>query len=122
MGDDEDDGKHPRKDNKKGLNYFGLLLLFGSSSILFTPLLQNFPGLPPNAWVFLFWWHLGWVAIFSYSIILLIVNNVFRFLENRRSDRSTSPINQNQLSKIDSLLTSLLLWFALILILWTSAV
>ena len=122
MDNDEDDGKHPRKDNKKGLNYFGFLLLFASSSILFTPLLQNFPGLRSNAWVFLFWWHLGWVTIFSYSIILLIVNNVFRFFENRSSDRSTSPINQNRLSKIDSLLTSLLLWFALILILWTSAI
>jgi hypothetical protein len=117
MGDDENEHVHPRKANRRGMNYFGLFLLFSSSSIIFTPLLENFPSIAPNGWEILIWLALGY-AIFVYSIILLIVNNVFRFLENQRVNRSTSPPNQNWLNNLKTLGVSLLLWFALIIILW----
>ena len=117
MGDDEDESEHPRKANRRGLNYFGLLLLLSSSSIIFTPMLEHFPSLAPNGWEILIWLAWGY-AIFTYSIILLIVNNVFRFLENQRADRSTSEPTRNWLRNLKTLGTSLLLWFALLIILW----
>ena len=79
MGDDEYEHERPRQGNRRGMNYFGSFLLCSSSSIIFTPLLENFPSLAPNGWEILIWLALGY-AIFAYSIILLIVNNVFRFL------------------------------------------
>ena len=117
MGGDENESERPRKANRRGLNYFGLLLLFSSSSIIFTPLLENFPGLAPNGWEILIWLAWGY-AIFTYSIILLIVNNVFRFLENQRADRAPSKPTRNWLRNLKTLGTSLLLWFALLIILW----
>ena len=117
MEDDEDESGSPRKANRRGLNYFGLFLLFSSSSIIFTPLLENFPSLATNGWEILIWLAWGY-AIFTYSIILLIVNNVFRFLENQRADRSTSEPTRNWLRNLKTLGTSLLLWFALLIILW----
>ena len=117
MGDDENEHERPRKANRRGMNYFGLFLLFSSSSIIFTPLLENFPSIAPNGWEILIWLALGY-AIFVYSIILLIVNNVFRFLENQRVNLSTSPPNRNWLKNLKTLGVSLLLWFALIIILW----
>jgi hypothetical protein len=121
MSDDEDESKRPRGSNRKGLNYFGLFLFFSSSSIIFTPLLENFPSLAPNGWEILIWLAWGY-AIFAYSIILLIVNNVFRFLENKRTDRSPSQPTRNWLRNLKTLGTSLLLWFALLLILWNLSV
>ena len=88
MSDDEHE--RPRKANGRGLNCFGLLLLISSSSILFTPLLENFPSIAPNGWEILIWLAWGY-AIFAYSIILLIVNNVFRFLERKKANLSPSP-------------------------------
>ena len=102
MGNDEDESERPRKADRRGLNYFGLFLLFSSSSIIFTPLLENFPGLAPNGWEILIWLAWGY-AIFAYSIILLIVNNVFRFLENQRADRSPSKPTRNWLRNIKTL-------------------
>lgn len=121
MGDDVDESERPRGSNRKGMNYFGLFLLFSSSSVIFTPLLENFPGLAPNGWEILIWLAWGY-AIFTYSIILLIVNNVFRFLENQRADRSPSQPTRNWLRNLKTLGTSLLLWFALLVILWNSPV
>ena len=118
MGDDENESERPRKVNIGGLNYFGLFLLFSSSSIIFTPLLEFFPNLAPNGWEALIWLVWGY-AIFTFSIILLIVNNVFRFLENQRADRSTSHPTRNWRKNLKTLGTSLLLWFALIIILST---
>ena len=86
MGDDEHESDSSRIFNIGGLNYFGLFLLFSSSSIIFTPLLENFPNLATNGWEVLIWLAWGY-AIFAFSIILLIVNNVFRFLKNQRADR-----------------------------------
>ncbi len=117
MSDDEDESKRPRGSNRKGLNYFGLFLFFSSSSIIFTPLLENFPSLAPNGWEILIWLAWGY-AIFAYSIILLIVNNVFRFLEKQRADGFPSQPTRNWLRNLKTLGTSLLLWFALLLILW----
>ena len=117
MGDDEDESERLRKANRRGLNYFGLFLLFSSSSIIFTPLLENFPSLAPNGWEILIWLAWGY-AIFAYSIILLIVNNVFRFLENQRAHRSTPKPTRNWLRNLKTLGTSLLLWFALLILLW----
>ena len=117
MGDDENEHERPRKADRRGMNYFGLFLLFSSSSVIFTPLLENFPSIAPNGWEILIWLAWGY-AIFAYSIILLIVNNVFRFLENQRVNLSTSPPNRNWLKHLKTLGVSLLLWFALIIILW----
>jgi hypothetical protein len=117
MGDDEDESERLRKANRRGLNYFGLFLLFSSSSIIFTPLLENFPSLAPNGWEILIWLAWGY-AIFAYSIILLIVNNVFRFLENKRTDRSPSQPTRNWLRNLKTLGMSLLLWFGFLMILW----
>jgi hypothetical protein len=117
MGDDEDESERLRKANRRGLNYIGLFLLFSSSSIIFTPLLENFPSLAPNGWEILIWLAWGY-AIFAYSIILLIVNNVFRFLENKRTDRSPSQPTRNWLRNLKTLGMSLLLWFALLILLW----
>jgi hypothetical protein len=118
MGDDEHEPERSRKANRTGLNYFGLILLFSSSSVIFTPLLENFPSLAPNGWEILIWLAWGY-AIFAYSIVLLFVNNVFRFLENRRADGSASHPSRNWLRNLKTLGTSLLVWVALILILWT---
>ena len=118
MGDDEHESERPRKVNIGSLNYFGLFLLFSSSSIIFTPLLESFPNLAPNGWEIFIWLAWGY-AIFTFSIILLIVNNVFRFLKNKRADRSTSHPNRNWLKNLKIPGTSLLLWLALIIILWT---
>jgi hypothetical protein len=118
MSDDVHESERPRKVNIGGLNYFGLFLLFSSSSIIFTPLLESFPNLAPNGWEALIWLAWGY-AIFAFSIILLIVNNVFRFLENQRADRSTSHPTRNWRKNLKTLGTILLLWFALIIILWT---
>ena len=117
MGDNEYEHERPRQANRKGMNYFGLFLLFSSSSIIFTPLLENFPSIAPNGWEILIWLAWGY-AIFAYSIILLIVNNVFRFLENKRSNLSPSPQNRNWIKNLKTLGLSLLLWFALIIVLW----
>ena len=84
MGDDEHESDLPKKVNIGGLNYFGLFLLFSSSSIIFTPLLENFPNLAPNGWEILIWLAWGY-AVFAFSIILLIVNNVFRFYRKPKS-------------------------------------
>tara|TARA_B100001173_G_scaffold286107_1_gene273537 strand:- start:31 stop:396 length:366 start_codon:yes stop_codon:yes gene_type:complete len=118
MGDDEHESERSIIFNIGGLNYFGLFLLFSSSSIIFTPLLENFPNLATNGWEVLIWLAWGY-AIFAFSIILLIVNNVFRFLENQRTDRPPSHPNRNWLKNLKIIGTSLLLWFALIIILWT---
>mgnify|MGYP007042151277 CR=1 FL=1 len=117
MSADENEGKHPRKADRRGMNYFGFFLLFCSSSVIFTPLLEHFPGVAPNGWEIFIWLAWGY-AIFVYSIILLFVNNVFRFLENQRVNLSTSPPNRNWLKNLKTLGVSLLLWFALIIILW----
>ena len=117
MGDDEYEHERPRQGNRRGMNYFGSFLLCSSSSIIFTPLLENFPSLAPNGWEILIWLALGY-AIFAYSIILLIVNNVFRFLENKRLDLSPSPTTRNWVKNLKTLGLSLLLWFALIIVLW----
>jgi len=116
MGDDENEHERPRKANRRGMNYCGLFLLFSSSSIIFTPLLENFPSVAPNGWEILIWLAGGY-AMFTFSIILLIVNNVFRFLENQKSDGSPSHPTRNWLKNFKTLGTSLLLWFALIIIL-----
>ena len=138
MGDDEIEHGRLKQSNRKGMNYFGLLLFFSSSSIIFTPLLENFPSIAPNGWEILIWLAWGY-AILAYSIILLIVNNVLRFIENQREDLSpfstkrnwlsdlenqgenTSPLppNRNWLKNLNTLGMSLLLWFALIIVLWT---
>ena len=117
MSADENEGKHPRKADIRGMNYFGFFLLFSSSSVIFTPLLEHFPGVAPNGWEILIWLAL-WYAIFAYSIILLIVNNVFRFLENKRTDRSPSQPTRNWLRNLKTLGMSLLLWFGFLMILW----
>jgi len=119
MGYDVDEHERLRKANRKGLNYFGLFLLLSSSSVIFTPLLENFPSLAPNGWEILMWLALGY-AIFLYSIILLIVNNLFRFLENQRANPSPLPLNRNWLKNLKTLGVSLLLWFGLIVILWNA--
>ena len=118
MGDERMKVYAREKPARRGLNYFAFFLLFSSSSIIFTPLLENFPNLAPNGWEILIWLAWGY-AIFSYSIILLIVNNVFRFLENRRSNLSPSPPSRNWLKNLKTLGMSLLLWFALLIILWS---
>ena len=118
MGADEGEGEHPRKVSGKGLNYFGVFLLLSSSSIIFTPLLEYFPGLAPNGWEILIWLLWG-IAIFAYAVILLIVNNVFRFLENQRADRSTTQPARHWVRNLKTLGTSLLLWVALWIVLWT---
>ena len=118
MGDDEDESERLRKANRRGLNYFGLFLLFSSSSIIFTPLLENFPSLAPNGWEILIWLAWGY-AVFAYSIVLLIVNNVFRFLENSRADMSTSHPTRHWLKNLKTLAISFLLCFALIIVVWT---
>ena len=84
MGDDEDESERLRTTNRNGLNYFALFLLFSSSSIIFTPMLEHFPNLAPNGWEVLIWLAWGY-AIFAFSIILLIVNNVFRFYRKPKS-------------------------------------
>ena len=117
MGDDEDESERLRKANRRGLNYFGLFLLFSSSSIIFTPLLENFPSLAPNGWEILIWLAWGY-AIFTYAIILLIVNNVFQFLGNQSADWSPSQPTRNWLRNLKTLGMSLLLWFALLILLW----
>ena len=117
MGANEEEGKHPRKADRRGMNYFGLFLLFSSSSVIFTPLLENFPSLAPNGWEILIW-IAGGYAIFAYAIILLIVNNVFQFLGNQRADWSTSQPTRNWVRNLKILGMSLLLWFALLTILW----
>ena len=117
MGDDKNEHERPRKGNRRGMNYFGLFLLFSSSSIIFTPFLENYPSLAPNGWEILIWLAWGY-AIFAYSIILLIVNNVFRFLENQRADGSPSQPTRTWLRNLKTLGTSLLLWFAFLIILW----
>ena len=118
MGVDGVEGQHPIKASGKGLNYLGSFLLISSSSIIFTPLLENFPGLAPNGWEILVWILWG-IAIFAYAVILLIVNNVFRFLENQSADRSTSQPTRNWVRNLKTLGTSFLLWCALWIILWT---
>ena len=117
MGDDEGERERPKKANRRGLNYVGLFLLVSSSSVIFTPLLENFPSLAPNGWEILIWLAWGY-AIFAYSIILLIVNNVFRFLEKERADSSTSKQTRKWLRNLKTLGTSFLLWFVLLIILW----
>ena len=118
MGDDEDECGRLRTTNRNGLNYFALFLLFSSSSIIFTPLLENFPSLAPNGWEILIWLAWGY-AIFSFSIILLIVDKVFGFLEYQRTEWSTSHPARHWLKNLKTLGTSLLLWFGLIIISWT---
>ena len=118
MGDDEHESERPKIFNIGFLNYFGLFLLFSSASIIFTPMLEHFPNLAPNGWEVLIWLAWGY-ATFAFSIILLIVNNVFRFIENQRADRPTSHPNRNWLKNLKILGTSLLLWLILIIILWT---
>jgi hypothetical protein len=118
MSDDKGGGQHSRKGNRRGLNYVGLFLLFSSASFIFTPLLENFPSLAPNGWEILIWLAWGY-AVFAYSIVLLIVNNVFRFLENSRADGSTSHPTRHWLKNLKTLAISFLLWFALIIVVWT---
>ncbi len=117
MGANEDEGKHPRKADRRGMNYFGLFLLFSSSSVIFTPLLEHFPALAPNGWEILIWLAWGY-AIFTYAIILLIVNKLFQFLENQSADLSASQPTRNWLINLKTLGMSLLLWFAFLIILW----
>jgi hypothetical protein len=118
MSDDKGGGQHSRKGNRRGLNYLGLFLLFSSASFIFTPLLENFPSLAPNGWEILIWLAWGY-AVFAYSIVLLIVNNVFRFLENSRADMSTSHPTRHLFKNLKTLAISFLLWFALIIVVWT---
>ena len=117
MGDDEHEPERSRKANRTGLNYFGLILLFSSSSVIFTPLLEHFPGVAPNGWEILIWLAWGY-AIFTYAIILLIVNNVFQFLGNQSADWSASQPTRNWLRNLKTLGMSLLLWFGFLMILW----
>ena len=120
MGDDEDESERLRTTSRNGLNYFALFLLFSSSSIIFTPLLENFPGLAPNGWEILIWLAWGY-AIFFFSIILLIVNKVFGSPENQRTESSPSHPTRHWLKNLKILGTSLLLLFGLIIIIWTFA-
>ena len=117
MGDDEYEHERPRQANRRGMNYFGSILLGSSSSIIFTPLLENFPSLAPNGWEILIWLAWGY-AIFAYSIIFLIVNNVFRFLENKKPNLFPSHTNRNWLKNLKTPGLSLLIWFVLIIVLW----
>ena len=117
MGDDGDEHERPRQANRRGMNYFGSILLVSSSSIIFTPLLENFPSLAPNGWEILIWLAWGY-AIFAYSIIFLIVNNVFRFLENKKPNLFPSHTNRNWLKNLKTPGLSLLIWFVLIIVLW----
>jgi hypothetical protein len=114
--ENERENERPRTANYARLNYFGLFLLVSSSSIIFTPLLESFPNLAPNGWEILIWLAWGY-AIFTFSIIFLITTNVFGFLENQRADSSTSHPPRNWVKNLKILGTSLLLWFALILLL-----
>ena len=84
MSDDEHESERPKIFDIGFLNYFGLFLLFSSSSIIFTPMLEHFPNLAPTGWEVLIWLAWGY-AIFAFSIILLIVNNVFRFYRKPKS-------------------------------------
>ena len=117
MSADENEGKHPRKADRRGMNYFGFSLLFCSSSVIFTPLLEHFPGVAPNGWEIWIWLAWGF-AIFTYAIILLIVNNVFQFLGNQSADWSASQPTRNWLRNLKTLGMSLLLWFGFLMILW----
>jgi uncharacterized membrane protein len=119
MGGDEHESEYPRKRHYAGLNYFGVFLLISSSSIIFTPLLENFQNeCCPNGWEVLIWLALGY-AIFSFAIILLITTNVVRFLEKKRADESESHATRNWVKNFKILGTSLLLWFTLIIMFWT---
>ena len=83
MVGDEHETQEIKKRHYAGLNYFGAFLLIASSSIIFTPLLENFQNeCCPNGWEVLIWLAWGY-AIFSFAIILLITTNVIRFLENK---------------------------------------
>ena len=89
MGDDEDKGKRPRGSTRRVLNYFGLFLLFLSLGFIFAPavfapLFLNYFSVADAVVAFYFWTIVNYF-IFAFSIILLIVNNVFRFFENQRA-------------------------------------
>ena len=122
MDDSGDERKRPRGSNSKGLNYFGLFLLFSSSAFLiapglFGPLFLNLSADVSEAVIYYYFWTFVSYFIFAFSIILLMVNNVFRFFENQRADRSPSQPIRNWLINLKIFAISLLLWFALVLIL-----
>ncbi len=77
--DDEGDIIAVRKGGKiySWLNYLGVFLLVGSSTIIFTPFLELFPSIAPNGYEALIWIAWG-IGIFIFSIILLIVTNVLK--------------------------------------------
>ena len=114
MDDDEDESQRPRGSTRRVLNYFGLFLLFLSLSfifepVMFAPLFLNYFG--EGAFPAFYFWIFVNYYIFAFSIILLIVNNVFRFFEKRRADRSQSQPTPNWLINLKVLAISLVILF-----------
>ena len=119
MDDDEDESQRPRGSIRRVLNYFGLFLLFLSLSfifepVMFAPLFLNYFG--EGAFPAFYFWTVVNFFILAFSIILLIVNNVFRFFEKRRADRSPSQPTPNWLINRKVVTITLVLYFVPIII------
>jgi len=90
MTNSEGESKRPRGFIGKIINYFGLFLLFSSSAFivapeLFGPLFFSLSADISEAVVYFYFWSFVSYFIFAFSIILLIVNNVFRFFRKPKS-------------------------------------
>jgi len=101
------------------LNYFGVFLLFSSSLIIFTPFMEQFPGVAPNGWEILIWLAWGY-AVFAYSIFFLFVTNLFKFIEEKKEDSNTSPPVRYWVKNLKIMGLSFLIWIASIIIFWNS--